>query len=177
MSRILEKRGLGTAEIFSYNSSGAVPLPELAGQFADFLGDSPVRIVAHSMGGVITRLAAHRHPRVSIRAAAFLCVPHHGSVLASMMPLAGVRQLAPGSPVLHELASQTWEVPTLAIWCPGDLLVVPGSSARWEKASREICCPVPLHNWPVFSRYYHNQIADFFLSNGQASAQNNPPHS
>jgi hypothetical protein len=166
MQRNLQSRNLGPAEIFAYNSSGTIPLETLADELAAFLGDTPVRIVAHSMGGIITRLARQRHPGLCIVQAALLCVPHHGSALAGIMPFTGVRQLAPDSGVLRTLATQEWNLPTMTIWCPGDLLVVPGSSARWEKADLEVCCPIPLHNWPVVSSHYHHRIADFFLSHG-----------
>jgi pimeloyl-ACP methyl ester carboxylesterase len=168
MQRNLQSRNLGPVDIFSYNSSGTIPLETLADELAGFLGGAPARIVAHSMGGIITRLACQRHNTIQIVQAALLCVPHHGSALAGIIPFAGVRQLAPGSGVLKSLAAQEWRIPTMTIWCPGDLLVVPGSSARWKKAIQEICCPIPLHNWPVISRHYHHRIADFFLSQGTA---------
>lgn len=167
LRRSLRKRGFEDVEIFSYNSSGQVPLEELADQLRDFAGDRPVRVVAHSMGGIITRLAKARDPHWALQQAAFLCVPHRGSALARLLPWRGIRQLRPDSEVMGFLAGQTWEVPTLCVWCPGDLIVIPGSSARMSDAREELVCHFPLHNWPVVSPFYHHRIADFFLRQEQ----------
>lgn len=163
MCRYLRKRGLDPVRIFSYDSTGRQAIEELAEQLREFCGEQPVRVAAHSMGGLIVRVAKARFPDWDLRRVAFLCVPHTGSVLANFIPLRGIRQLRPGSDLLKKLALEKWEVPTLSVWCPGDLIVVPGSSAKWPGAEREVCCAFPLHNWPVISPHYHELVADFFL--------------
>ncbi len=161
MQHSLQQRGLGPVRIFSYDSTGRTPIEVLAQQFREFCGPEPVRVVAHSMGGLVTRSAKMQFPNWELKRAAFLCVPHHGSVVARLLPFRGVRQMRPRSEFLQQLNEQEWTVPTLCVWCPGDLLVVPGASARWEKAERELRCKFPLHNWPVISASYHQSIADF----------------
>jgi triacylglycerol lipase len=162
LRRSLQRRGFEEVEIFRYNSSGLVPLEELADQLREFAGEGPVRVVAHSMGGIITRLAKARDPGWELRRVAFLCVPHQGSTLARLLPWAGIRQLRPDSDIIQMLARQDWTIPTLCVWCPGDLIVFPGSSARWPSAEVELPCLFPLHNWPVVSPFFHYRIADFF---------------
>lgn len=167
--------GLGPVEIFSYDSSGRQSLETLADELAQFIGTDPVRVAAHSMGGLVTRLAKLRYPHISLVATAFLCVPHKGSLLARYLPfkalglLTGVCQLRPESEIVHELQGQDWQIPTLTVWCPGDLMVIPGASARWSKATQEICCRVPLHNWPVVSPSFHRAVARFFLHHSPSS--------
>ncbi len=171
MRKTLKKRGIEGVEIFSYDSGGRVPIERLADQFADWLGGGECRIVAHSMGGLVTRVAKERHPGLDIAKAVFLCVPHHGTKVAHLLPFAGIRQMREGSGLITKLAEQRWEIPTLVVWCPFDALVVPGASAKWEKAEREICCRFPLHNWPVLSSWYHHQIADFFLGEPEGEGE------
>lgn len=158
----IERSGLGPAEIFSYDSSGFTKLEDLAHEFAFRHAGQPLRVVAHSMGGLIVRLAKLYYPGLDLRAAAFLCVPHRGSLMARLLPFPAVRQMRPGSALLGQLAGQRWEVPTLAVWCAGDLMVVPGSSAIFEPAIRTLCCRVPLHNWPLVWPGWHQVVADFF---------------
>lgn len=164
MHRTLERRGLGPIEIFAYNSTGLIRIEALADQLASFCGAEPVRIVAHSMGGIVTRMAKKRCPDLDLRKVAFLCVPHAGSLMAGLLPFPGVRQLLPDSPTLKELQEDPWEIPTMSVWVPGDLIVIPGGSARFPSSQKEVCCGIPLHNWPVISPFYHHQIADFFLT-------------
>lgn len=160
--RALLSEGFSPVEIFSYDSSGFTPLEVIADQFVQFWGEQKAVVVAHSMGGLIVRLAKFRYPQLPIVASAFLCVPHHGSILAHLLPFPAIRQLRPKSELLQLLASQVWEIPTLAVWCPGDLLVVPGSSAKWEKATEILRCDVPLHNWPLFSPAFQKASGNFF---------------
>lgn len=164
MKRTLERRGVGPVEIFAYNSSGVVPLEQIAREFVDFCGEGEVQVAAHSMGGLVVRTAKVQFPEWKVKKAAFLCVPHRGSWMANLLPLPGVRQMVPGSPLLRQLDAAGWSVPTLAVWCPGDLLVMPGSSARLSTAEKEIRCDFPLHNWPVVAPRFHRAVADFFLN-------------
>lgn len=162
--------GFGRVEIFSYRSDGSVPIEALADEFAAFLHDPEGvgnMVVAHSMGGLITRAAVARHPGLRIDRAALLCVPHAGSRVAGWIPpfihWPGVRQMAPGSEFLRWLDEQRWEIPTLGVWCPGDLMVIPGRHARWERAESELICHFPLHNWPLVSPGFHRRIGRFLL--------------
>ncbi|MCS7009598.1 MAG: hypothetical protein NZL93_06640, partial [Chthoniobacterales bacterium] len=113
------------------------------------------------MGGLIVRLAKLLYPSLPLLACAFLCVPHHGSLLAHLLPLPAVRQMRPNSPLLQKLKNQPWNLPSLVIWCPGDLLVFPGSNALWHFATETIPCHVPIHNWPILSPTLRTKIVHF----------------
>lgn len=178
LRRSLLRQGIDEVEIFSYRSHGGVPIEELADELAAFLQPrsegAELAVVAHSMGGLITRAALARHPGVSVQRAVLICVPHRGSHLAaclpSFIPWVGVRQMIPGSDFLRWLDGQPWEIPTLGVWCPGDLMVLPGHHARWERAEMEEVCRVPLHNWPLLSPAFHGKIGDFLLGRSPSTS-------
>lgn len=154
----------GPTEVFHYNCSGFVRFEQLADRFLRRVREigRPVNVVAFSMGGILVRTARLIDPSVPIRRAVFLNCPHAGSLLAYALPVAaGVRQLLPGSDLMRRLASADWPIPTLVTWCPLDAAVVPGRSAKWEKAHESIRCGVPLHAWVVRSTQVHGRVARF----------------
>ena len=166
LRRAFEIQGLAT-EIFHYNCGGVGCLEIEGRKLAAEIrrrGQS-VNVLGFSMGGIVVRAAHESDPTLPIRRAAFINTPHRGSWLAYLVPFktfCGIRQLQPGSELLCRLAAADWRVPTLAVWCPFDLAVVPGWSARWDRATQNVRCNVPMHAWPIFSRTIHRRIADFF---------------
>lgn len=166
LRRTLE-RDVGPTEMFNYRADGVGCLRAEAEKFAAAIrGRDPVNVVAFSMGGVVAREAYRADPTLPIRRAAFLNCPHRGSWLAYLASpfkvLRGVRQLRPSSAFIAGLAKSAWRVPTLAVWCPMDYAIVPGTSARWRSASEVVCCPVPWHTWPIRSRSIHARLVRFF---------------
>jgi len=158
----LEKLGCGSVEIFSYDASGLGPIEREADRFANnYANDDDLRVVGHSLGGILIRTAAMRSPGLALKRSVFINSPHSGSLVAHCLPLPGIRQLQPGSKLMRLLADQPWSAKTLAVWCPGDLMVLPGHSARWEKADELMKCDLPLHNWPLISPTFHRRIARF----------------
>lgn len=160
MGQTFRRQGLDV-EYFAYDTSGAVPIDELGGQLArrifeiqrqDQAGSvSLVHVVAFSMGGLVTRAAVLLHG-ARLQSAVFLNSPHQGSLNAWLLPhIPAVRQMVPGSDFLRKINAFELPCPTMAVWCPGDLMVVPGSSARLPRATRTVCCKVPLHVWPLIS--------------------------
>jgi pimeloyl-ACP methyl ester carboxylesterase len=154
---------IGPAEIWKYQTAGVTPIDRLARVFRDILAweTAPVNIIAYSMGGLVTRAALAGRPMPNLKRVVFLHVPHHGTEMARLAPLPATRQMRPGSALLKRLALQPWNVETLNVWCPGDLIVVPGSRARWESASEEAVCQVPAHIWPIYSKQWHAKIVQF----------------
>lgn len=157
------RESVGPAELFHYNCSGLIPFETLGQQLVHAIRAiaAPVNIVAFSMGGIVARVARMLEPTLLLRRAVFLNCPHRGSLLAYVAPFPGVKQLRPRSALMKELASADWPIPTLAVWCPGDLAVIPGSSARFPAAQRTIRCDVPIHPWPVWSPRIRREIVKF----------------
>ncbi len=162
-------REVGPCRIWHYNSSGMVSLETLGRQLADELKKSngPVNLIGFSMGGLIIREALRVEPELNARRVIFLHSPHGGSLNGHLLPLPACREMRPGSAFLLRLDAAEWERPTLVTWCPWDLMVFPGHSARWNRATRSIRSDVPAHDWPVWSPGIHAEVIEFL--------QNDPP--
>ncbi|MFT3786422.1 MAG: hypothetical protein QM770_09680 [Tepidisphaeraceae bacterium] len=168
LARRIECEIGGTAEIVYYDMTGRSTF-ETLGQFLlnkiDSTGVDPVNlnIVAHSMGGLVTRAAHLLRPTLRMRRAVLMNSPLRGSHMAWFLPLAGVRQMRPGSDLYARLGEiePHWKTPTLTIWCPGDLMILSGWRSRWPVAQQEICCWVPAHIWPAWSRRLQTRIIEF----------------
>ncbi len=162
LRQLLEER-CGPTEIWKYDSTGRIPFEDLACQLADRIAqfDQPVNLIGYSMGGLIVRAVHVMQPQIRIRRAVFMNSPHEGSILAWLLPLRGIRQMRPSSDFMKRVRGDHWNVPALVIWNPLDTMVIPGSSTRWSGATQTICCQIPVHLWPVWSRSLHRSVADF----------------
>jgi triacylglycerol lipase len=162
LCRMIEEAG-GRAILHNYECSGRTPFETLAEGLVDAIHKTggPVSLVTFSMGGIVARAARLIDPGLPITRAVFINTPHNGSWLACALPFAGVRQLRPNSPLMARLKDADWPIPTLAVWCPGDLVVIPGSSAKWNLACEHIRCDVPLHPWAVWSRSIRRRVVEF----------------
>jgi triacylglycerol lipase len=171
LAALIEER-CGPTQKYYYNSSGNVRFADLGRQLADEIRrlDEEVNVVGFSMGGLIIRAAHLVDPTLPLRRAAFLNSPHSGSWLSWLLPLRGIRQMRPGSEFMRQLRDAPWDIPTLVTWCPLDLMVFPGTSARWDKAQETICCRVPAHIWPIRSRSIHRRVARFLAADDVQSA-------
>ena len=155
---------VGPAEIFHYDCSGMCTFETLAQRLVDRIReiDEPVNLIGFSMGGLVVRTARLLDPNLPVRRAAFLNSPHGGSMLAWLLPLAGVRQMRPGSELLRQLEKQNWTIPTLVVWNPLDTAVVPPRHTRWQiDGATEAMCSVPVHVWPIFSTGLRDRIVKF----------------
>jgi pimeloyl-ACP methyl ester carboxylesterase len=166
------RQTIGPAEMFLYNSSGLVQFEQLGAELAREIRrrDRPVNLIGFSMGGLVVRSAHLLDKELPIRKAVFLNSPHAGSMLAYAFPFGGIRQIRPNDRFIQQIRDVQWDIPTLATWCPLDTMVIPGRSARWERAMETITCPVPLHAWPIHSRSIWRRAVGFLA---EESAQSN----
>lgn len=166
MQRRLERFGLRHVETFKYQSSGFACLigegKRLAEKISDY--DEPVNLMGYSMGGLVIRAALHDHTDLPVRKAAFVNTPHRGSLLARYLPGVGIAQMRPGCDFLTRMEGEESRCESMAVWTPGDLMVLPSTSARWGGATKTCVCHVPAHVWPLFSPRVHRELAAFFLS-------------
>jgi pimeloyl-ACP methyl ester carboxylesterase len=163
LQAMLAARGIASEQHF-YDSSGRTSLEKLGAELAERIraDGGAVNVVGFSMGGLVVRAAHLIDPALPIARAAFLNSPHRGSWMACALPfLPAVREMRPGSDFMQRLTAAEWNIPTLAVWCPGDLMVVPGRSARWHRAAITLACPVPAHVWPAVSKKIQRRVADF----------------
>jgi triacylglycerol esterase/lipase EstA (alpha/beta hydrolase family) len=113
--------------------------------------DNSIDIVAHSMGGIITRLAL-QDPQIAARihTVITLATPHNGTQLARYLDTLTLRALRPSSKLLNDLSCQLpWgkdpHMPRLiCFWTPKDLILLPPQSAVVEGA-QAVCVPESTH--------------------------------
>jgi len=86
------------------------------------------------MGGIVARSYVQRHGgRRRVRRLVTLASPHQGTLLAWLLPGAGVRDLRPGSAFLRDLASDAHSLDGVLVasyWTPFDAIIVPPSSSE-----------------------------------------------
>lgn len=154
---------VGPCTIWKYDSSGFTSLETLGSRLVAEIkrNDGPVHLVGFSMGGLIVREAMRQDPSINLRKVVLINSPHSGSLLAWLLPLRTCIEMRPGSPFLKRLNAAEWNHPTMVTWCPADLMVFPGKSARWHKATHVVKCDVPAHDWPVMSQGIHRSVVKF----------------
>lgn len=100
-------------------------------------GAAQVSLVAHSMGGLVSRAYMRRYGAGRVARLITLGTPHAGTRIASLGLGPNARQMRVGSPWLAELGAAAPPVPTLAVWSAHDTIVAPQENARLPGA-REI---------------------------------------
>jgi triacylglycerol lipase len=104
--------------------------------------DSQIHIVAHSMGGLVSRyylqeLGGHQ------RCVTFttLATPHHGTLAAHLYPGKGAFQMRPGSEFLKKLEdgqNRLKHVSVASYRTPFDLIILPSTSSEWNIAENRV---------------------------------------
>ncbi len=165
LRRRLLAAGLPEVEIHRYDSSGRTCLIAEGQRLAAKLtpASGPINLVGYSMGGLVVRAALLANAALPIHRVAFLNTPHAGSLVAHTLPGTGIAQMRPNSEFLKQLDAAPWSHPTYVAWTPADLMVLPGHSANWPRATQTHRCDVPAHVWPVYSRKIHQELAAFLL--------------
>jgi triacylglycerol lipase len=141
-------------------NDGRAPLAELAAQvdtaahrLARESGASRIDVVGFSMGALVSRYWIQRlGGRARVRRFVSISGPHAGTANAYALPLAGAREMRPGSPLLTDLARDVdpWgEVEVHCFWTPFDLMVVPARSAILPGARAVQRFAVAMHRWMV----------------------------
>lgn len=119
-------------------------IEELADDLARFVaevveasGEPQVEIVAHSMGGLVARLAVvDGGMDGAVKTLITLGTPHGGTYSARFANTPVTRDLRPESALIRRLVDLPWPdgVRCVALWSANDLLVVPGENAALEGA-------------------------------------------
>jgi triacylglycerol lipase len=124
-------------------------------------GSRQVDVVAHSMGGLATRVLLGRGEE-RIRRVVFMATPHAGSIGAWFAFGPAAEDLRPGSEFVREAAASALRVPALDVVSALDLRVLPPRSARLPGAvTAEVCCPG--HKGLLFDREAY-EAAERFLT-------------
>jgi triacylglycerol lipase len=156
LRRRLRARGHAVATITLAHPLGGIEAgaDELAARIDDLLaetGADRVDLVAHSMGGLVSRAYLRRHGSAKVARIVTIATPHHGTVLARVALGQNAREMQPDSDWLRRLADQeTFTMPVLSVWSARDEIVVPQDSARLPGAAERIL-PASGHLTLVFS--------------------------
>ncbi len=98
-------------------------------------GARQVEIVAHSLGGLVSRLAIQKYKLAhQVKTLITLGSPHHGTYSARYANTAITRDIRPNSKLIKELEKQPWpkSVRGVTFWSKSDLLVLPPKSAAMD---------------------------------------------
>lgn len=160
-------REVAPTRVWRYDNSGLTSLEAAAAGLAAELKRArrPFSLVGFSMGGLVIREAMRQAPDLPLQRAVLMHTPNSGSLLAYLLPTPAGREMRPGSAFLRRLEAAPWPYPTLVTYSPADLMVIPGTSARWDKATRIIRSPMPAHAWPLVSPSLHRSVASFLAGN------------
>jgi triacylglycerol lipase len=101
----------------------------------DCAGKGDVAIVAHSMGGLVTRYyLKHLRKTSQVNLVITIGTPHHGTLSGKIAPAASrcAREMTPGSDFLRSLNAPEEVTPGVefhSIWTPTDGVVIPAENA------------------------------------------------
>lgn len=101
---------------------------------------SQVDMVAHSLGGIVARLAINDHALIADRVRTLITMgtPHQGTIPARFMDTRLIRALHPDSPTIQKLKRNGWPqgVRGVSIGSKNDLIIMPADSAFAEGAEQ-----------------------------------------
>jgi triacylglycerol esterase/lipase EstA (alpha/beta hydrolase family) len=136
--RFLRRSGIDGVFALSYGPPLA-SIEDFASQLARKIdealaatGARQVVVVAHSMGGLVTRAYLRRHGRAKVARVLTIGTPHHGSVFASCFPGVSLAQMRLGNPWLASLNATPLD-PALrfvSLWSWHDSMVAPQTSSE-----------------------------------------------
>jgi len=161
LRRGLAARGLSALHPVELRpNTGAAPLEQLATTLGARVetvcaeaGVDRVDVVGFSMGALVARVYLQRlggHGRV--RRFVSVSGPHQGTRMAWALPLAGVRQIRPGSELLRALAADREGlrgVEVHSLYTPFDAMVHPAETAIVPGSASVHRLPVALHRWMI----------------------------
>lgn len=117
------------ADIDEYAAQLAAHIERVCGR----CGVESVIVVAHSMGGLVARVCAHRVPG-RIRHVVCLGTPHAGTLPASLVPAPNTRQMRLESQWLANLNARSDAAPVINLYSEHDNIIVPQASAALSGA-------------------------------------------
>jgi len=177
MRAALEAAGIApTLAIDLAPNDGRAPVATLAAQvdaaarrLLDEASASRIDVIGFSMGALVSRYWIQRlGGRARVRHFVSISGPHAGTANAYALPLAGVREMRPGSPLLTDLArdADPWgEVEVHCLWTPFDLMVVPARSAILPGARTVQSFTVAMHRWMVTDARVITAVCDVLRGN------------
>lgn len=170
----LRARGIEHVAAFDLRpNDGRAPIAVLAEQAkleADALlraHGAPIDLVGFSMGALVSRYYLQRlGGKGHVRRFVSISGPHHGTLVAHALPLAGLRDMRPGSALLRELEADPDPFGGVEVHClytPYDLMIVPARSSVLPQARSVQRLPIPIHRMMITQRSSLDAIARLLL--------------
>ncbi|MEZ0311956.1 MAG: esterase/lipase family protein [Myxococcota bacterium] len=100
-------------------------------RWSEHAGGAKVIVVAHSQGGLLTRVALSKDPTLPISGVVTIGSPHAGTVMARVARTANAKQMRYGSEFLRDLPKA--EVPFVSIYSDLDNIVFPKETSRFGR--------------------------------------------
>ncbi len=121
-----------------------------------------VDLVGFSMGALVSRVYLQlRGGARRVETFISISAPHHGTWMAYGLPLAGARQMRPGSPLLRHLEATEGALDGVKVHClytPFDLTIVPPRSGILRVAQSVHAIPVPVHRMMIGDARVHERV-------------------
>jgi triacylglycerol lipase len=166
----LVARGFAHVSAFDMTpNDGRAPIPVLAQQakkHADALLEQhggPIDVVGFSMGALVSRYYLQRlGGRACVRRFVSVSGPHRGTLAAYALPLAGLRDMRPGSALIRELEADSEGFGGVEVHClytPYDLMIVPAQSSVLAGAKSVQRVGVPIHRMMITDRSALDAVA------------------
>ena len=136
------------------------------------VGGEPIPVVAHSMGGLITRTLIHSHADHGVRTLVAIASPFRGTRLARIGTRLGLRghclgQMIPGSEFMQRFPpSLPCDVPILSLIALQENIVVPEWSAVVADAEVRVLERPWGHQTPLFAGEVYQQVEAWLLNYG-----------
>ena len=115
-------------------------------------GENQVEIVAHSLGGLISRLAISKY-RLSphVKTLITLGSPHHGTYSARYANTAIIKEIRPDSKLIKELEKKHWPkgVRGVTFWSKNDLMILPSESAAMDGTTKIEATPFTHYSYLI----------------------------
>jgi triacylglycerol lipase len=98
-------------------------------------GESQITLIAHSMGGLVSRAYLRRYGEAKVRRLITLGSPHHGTFHAYLAGGTNGKQMRPGNEWLQTLNQSALSLPFTSIYSVDDTVIAPQDSSKIDGAS------------------------------------------
>ena len=132
----------GRRRSYKIHFEGGQSMEEMAAALAGFVrdvkkatGERGVEMVAHSLGGIVARMAVSEHRLASsVETLITLGTPHKGTYTARYANTTVIRDMRPESDLIKRLNGKPWpkKVRGVTFWSRNDLFVLPPEAAAVE---------------------------------------------
>lgn len=142
LRRSLLRRGFSRVFAMNYSvrttdvRTAAAQLAEEIEAIVEETGYERIHVVAHSLGGIIARYYLTRlDGDARVHTLVTLGSPHHGTLVAHLLPARITRQLRPDSALMRELNAPVSQCRTrvIALWSDTDQAILPAHNAALEQ--------------------------------------------